>query len=176
MPQDYTEAAKWYRLAAEQGNAVAQLAIGVMYDSGKGVPQDSAEAVKWYRLAAEQGDPMAQQGLGLMYDIGEGVPQDFVTAHMWFSIAAANGIRESGEERYLPRFSVPLLLRPQYYLLITLPNSFSIVVCESCAVMQYISHTFCEHHYIVWLDGDRPVVVAILHERMDFVRRLKDRL
>ena len=34
----------------------------------------------------------------------------------------------------------------------------------------------CEHHYIVWLDANRPVVIAILHERMDFVRRLKDRL
>lgn len=34
----------------------------------------------------------------------------------------------------------------------------------------------CEHHYIVWLDEDRPIVVAILHERMDLVRWLKDRL
>lgn len=34
----------------------------------------------------------------------------------------------------------------------------------------------CEHHYIVWLAGDRPIIIAILHERMDFVRRLKDRL
>lgn len=34
----------------------------------------------------------------------------------------------------------------------------------------------CEHHYIVWLDDDRPIIIAILHERMDFVRRLKDRL
>ena len=34
----------------------------------------------------------------------------------------------------------------------------------------------CEHHYIVWLDRDRPVIIAILHERMDFMRRLKDRL
>jgi toxin ParE1/3/4 len=34
----------------------------------------------------------------------------------------------------------------------------------------------CEHHYIVWLDEDRPIIIAVLHERMDFVRRLKDRL
>lgn len=34
----------------------------------------------------------------------------------------------------------------------------------------------CEHHYIIWLAGDRPVIIAILHERMDFVRRLADRL
>jgi len=34
----------------------------------------------------------------------------------------------------------------------------------------------CEHHYIVWLDEDRPIIIAILHERMDFMRRLQDRL
>lgn len=34
----------------------------------------------------------------------------------------------------------------------------------------------CEHHFIVWLAGARPVIIAILHERMDFVRRLKSRL
>jgi toxin ParE1/3/4 len=34
----------------------------------------------------------------------------------------------------------------------------------------------CEHHFIVWLVGSRPVIVAILHERMDFMQRLKARL
>jgi len=33
----------------------------------------------------------------------------------------------------------------------------------------------CEHHYIVWLTGDRPIIIAILHERMDCMQRLKDR-
>ncbi|WP_424930696.1 type II toxin-antitoxin system RelE/ParE family toxin [Amaricoccus tamworthensis] len=34
----------------------------------------------------------------------------------------------------------------------------------------------CEHHYIVWLAGERPIIIAILHERIDFVQRLKGRL
>lgn len=34
----------------------------------------------------------------------------------------------------------------------------------------------CERHYIFYLAGARPVVLAILHGRMDFLRRLKDRL
>ena len=54
--QDYKEAVKWYRLAAEQGYAAAQYNLGLMYRNGDGVPQDYQEAVKWYRLAAEQGD------------------------------------------------------------------------------------------------------------------------
>lgn len=33
----------------------------------------------------------------------------------------------------------------------------------------------CEHHHIVWLAAARPIIIAILHERMDFMQRLKDR-
>ena len=60
VPQDDAEAVRWYRLAAEQGNAGAQLNLGAMYSNGEGVPQDDAEAVRWYRLAAEQGNAGAQ--------------------------------------------------------------------------------------------------------------------
>ena len=45
---------------AEQGNAVAQFNLGLMYDKGQGVRQDYAQAVQWYRKAAEQGDAQAQ--------------------------------------------------------------------------------------------------------------------
>ena len=83
------EAVKWFRLAAEQGDAQAQNNLGFMYAEGQGVPQDDAEAVKWYRLAAKQGDARAQFSLGVMYADGRGVPQDYVQAYMWFDLAAA---------------------------------------------------------------------------------------
>jgi TPR repeat protein len=89
--QDYAEAAKWYRRAAEQGNDGAQLFLGIMYQDGRGVPQDYAEAVTWYRRAAEQGIAEAQNNLGYMYDNGHGVPQNYVLAHMWFNLAASQG-------------------------------------------------------------------------------------
>ena len=54
VPQNYIEAATWYRKAAEQGNADAQYNLGIMYSFGKGVPEDDAEAAKWFRKAAEQ--------------------------------------------------------------------------------------------------------------------------
>ena len=82
---------RWYRLAAEQGKASAQLNLGVMYAAGRGGLEDDAEAVRWYRLAAEQGQADAQYLLGLMYGTGEGVLKDSVLAHMWFNIAGANG-------------------------------------------------------------------------------------
>ncbi|MSP33056.1 MAG: sel1 repeat family protein, partial [Pseudolabrys sp.] len=63
MPQDYAQAVKWYRLAADQGNAKAQSNLGLMYDNGQGVPQNYAEAMRWYRLAADQGLAEAQSNL-----------------------------------------------------------------------------------------------------------------
>jgi TPR repeat protein len=47
VPQDDAEAVKWYRKAAEQGDANAQYNLGQGYGDGQGVPQDHAEAVKW---------------------------------------------------------------------------------------------------------------------------------
>ena len=90
-PQDYGEAAKWFRKAAEQGHSEAQFNLGQMYDQGQGVPQDFGEAAKWFRKAAEQGLSWAQNNLGVMYREGEGVPQDYPEAAKWFSEAAEQG-------------------------------------------------------------------------------------
>ena len=34
----------------------------------------------------------------------------------------------------------------------------------------------CEHHFIFFLKWEAPVVIAIFHERMDLMNRLRDRL
>ena len=99
VPQDYAEAVKWYRMAAEQGNALGQTNLGVMHEKGKGVPKGYAEAVEWYRLAAEQGHASAQTNLGVMYDKGQGVLQDNVLAHMWYNLGAANGSKNGPKNR-----------------------------------------------------------------------------
>ncbi len=56
-PQDAKEAFKWYRLAADQGLADAQCALGEMYEKGKGVPQDYVQAYAWYSLAVRGNYP-----------------------------------------------------------------------------------------------------------------------
>ena len=56
VTQDYTEAVKWNRKAAELGHAGAMFNLGGAYASGEGVTQDYTEAVKWYRKAADLGD------------------------------------------------------------------------------------------------------------------------
>ena len=56
VPQSDTEAVKWYRLAAEQGNALAQYNLGWMYQYGRGVKKSRKTAIMWYEKAAAQGD------------------------------------------------------------------------------------------------------------------------
>ena len=46
---------KWFALAAaNQGNAQAQVNLGVRYLRGQGVAQDDAAALKWFRFSAAQ--------------------------------------------------------------------------------------------------------------------------
>ena len=96
---NFEEAAKWFRKAADQGDANAQDVLGATYAEGLGVAQDHAEAVKWYRKAADQGVASAQNALGRMYANGEGVAQDYVQAHLWFNLAAARFPASRTEDR-----------------------------------------------------------------------------
>src|ERR1043165_9947716 len=96
VKQDYAEAVKWYRKAAEQDYDEAENLLGDMYAGGLGVPNHSEaeldkEAANWYRKAAEQGNAKAQSNLGGMYRFGHGVPQDYVEAYKWFNLAASSG-------------------------------------------------------------------------------------
>ena len=88
---EYTEAVRLWRMAADQGNLLAQYNLGVMYLVGRGVPQNDAEAVRWYRMAADQGFTLAQRNLGFMYENGRGVPQNYAEAYKWYTLSAAQG-------------------------------------------------------------------------------------
>ena len=50
---DYTTAMRLWRSLADQGDARAQLNLGVMYRDGQGVPQDYAAAVSCYRKTVQ---------------------------------------------------------------------------------------------------------------------------
>jgi uncharacterized protein len=52
VSQDYAEAMKWFRKAADQGDAVGQYYIGLMYYNGKTVPQDYVLAYMRLNLAS----------------------------------------------------------------------------------------------------------------------------
>ena len=48
-------AARWFRKAADQGDAGAQYYLGNMFEQGRGVALSDVEAARWYRKAADQG-------------------------------------------------------------------------------------------------------------------------
>jgi len=107
VPQDYAEALRWYKTAADQGEPDAEDGLGYMYVAGRGAKQDYAEALRWYKRSAEHGDAKGQFDLATVYDDGVGVSPDYVEAEHWFRKAAdqnyANGQDAIGYMYYAGR-------------------------------------------------------------------------
>ena len=57
---DKQQALKWMTASAEQGHAIAQARLGMVYAKGEGVPVNNIEAYRWFSLAAKAGDPKAK--------------------------------------------------------------------------------------------------------------------
>lgn len=55
VAKDLTEAVKWFRRGARQGNAQACQNLGVCYQAGLGVSKDIPKAVELFRQAVEGG-------------------------------------------------------------------------------------------------------------------------
>jgi TPR repeat protein len=98
VPKDVTEGLRLIRLAAEQGNTVAQKNMGAFYHQGSyGLSKDGAESVRWYGMAADQGSAPAHYILGKRYATGDGVPKDEIEALARFKLAT--GVEGAGAER-----------------------------------------------------------------------------
>ena len=55
VTQDYAEAVKWFRKAAEQGLGGAQYNLGRIHEKGLGVLPDMVAAHMWFSIAAKNG-------------------------------------------------------------------------------------------------------------------------
>jgi Sel1 repeat len=86
--QNYLEAARHYRQAAEKGFVPAQYSLACLYENGLGVRQDATEAEFWYRKAALKGEAESQVNLGVLYATGTGVARDDAEAVRWYRMAA----------------------------------------------------------------------------------------
>lgn len=43
--------------------------------------------------------------------------------------------------------------------------------------LKHVHYIRCEHHYIFWtIHAEKPVIIAIFHEKMDIIARLSNRL
>ena len=61
---EWKRAVKWWRKAAQQGDAESQYHLGLMYQHGKGgLKRNRRNARAWWRKAAAQGHPQAKQAL-----------------------------------------------------------------------------------------------------------------
>ena len=129
VPEDYSEAVKWFRLAAERGHALAQYYFGICCHHARGVPEDYVEAIKWYRKAGTQGinahtnlavcyvwekralpadtEAKTQIGLGDRHIYGYDVPQDDAKAIRCYLKAVKLG-DNTGLYNLAFRYSEPL--------------------------------------------------------------------
>ncbi len=105
-PIDYERAALLFRELAEDGNAVAQFALGAMFQNGQGVQRNYMEAVKWYQKSAMGNCPDGQYLLGLALKEGSGVPRDRIEAFKWLQLAS------EGNKKYVESRDELALLLP----------------------------------------------------------------
>lgn len=82
---------KMYHKAAEQGQAIAQTALGLKYAVGEDTEKDYLRAIKWYTKAVEQNEPIAMTQLGNMYSSGYGVIKNYKKALNLYKKSAAYG-------------------------------------------------------------------------------------
>lgn len=81
-------------VGAGKGDKAAQMELGNIYFSGRGVPKDRRQAFKWYMACAKQGVPLAQNYVGVMYENGLGIDRNFEDALIWLRRASAQGSPE----------------------------------------------------------------------------------
>ena len=66
VAQDYEEATKWWRLAAEQGYANAQYNLALIYGEGINVIKNYVIAHMWFNIAASNGYEDAKKGIDFL--------------------------------------------------------------------------------------------------------------
>jgi TPR repeat protein len=89
---DGVEAAKWYKMAAEQDHTEAIWHLAKILGRGIGVEQNDEEALVWFRRGAELGNGDCMWGLGRSYLKGVAVEVDSVMAYALWT-ACLDGIK-----------------------------------------------------------------------------------
>lgn len=91
--QAYADAAQVCEPLADQGNAQAQLILGLLYLNGQDVPGDPQRAVSYLLQAAGQQVAQAQYEVGMAYLLGRGgIGRNVVAGVEW--------LQKAGEQNY----------------------------------------------------------------------------
>jgi TPR repeat protein len=89
------ESLKYFRQAAQAGNADAQFELGMKYQKGKELRPDPVRARDLFERAAHQGNRNAMDYLARMYRDGQGIAPNPQEAARWFRLAAEKGDADS---------------------------------------------------------------------------------
>lgn len=90
--RNYSEAAKYFLLAIEDGEIKAYNDYGLLLKSGQGFDApNKTEAFKYFTMGANHGDKEAMRNCGIMLRDGVGVSQDMNNAKDYFSKAVSAG-------------------------------------------------------------------------------------
>jgi len=95
VSKDSAQAAKWFQLATDDGQADAAYALGLLYAQGNGVKRSRAHAISLYEQAANLGQSEAALELARAYEQGNGVDRDPAKARSYFLIAAQAGLADA---------------------------------------------------------------------------------
>jgi uncharacterized protein len=68
VTRDYTEAIRWFSMAANQGDGLAQAKLALMFQDGEGTPRDYVQSYKWFGLAAARSAGLEQVRFAAMRD------------------------------------------------------------------------------------------------------------
>jgi TPR repeat protein len=93
VTQNYGLAERWYRFAADLGDASAAWKVADFHMRSEEITKDNAVFLKYLTLAADGGTAYAQVSLGRVYEIGALVPRDLDRAAALYAQAAASGDR-----------------------------------------------------------------------------------
>ena len=93
--EDFVEAVKWFKKAAEGDHPKAMYLLGSAYKFGHGVSVDYEKAAYWFEEAAELGNHDTMYSLANCYRKGDGVPTDITEAAYWYEKAAELGNRDA---------------------------------------------------------------------------------
>ncbi|KAJ1918391.1 hypothetical protein H4219_002617 [Mycoemilia scoparia] len=97
FPADPFASVTYYRMAADQGHAEAQMALSGWYLSGSEgvIEQSDKDAFEWAFEAAKKGLPRAEFGMGYYFEVGIGTIKDPNVARDWYQLAAKHGSEEA---------------------------------------------------------------------------------
>ncbi len=86
---------RWYRLAAEQGYAIAQYNLGVMYFNGEGsLRKDNSLAYMWFHLLLINGNELGGEPRNIAAE--EMTPEDISKAQVMARECMSNDYKNCG--------------------------------------------------------------------------------